>query len=167
MSYLSESQRQAVKTVLDNVIEEFGKDCRLFYQANNVEAPTIRLKPAVSTYADSVMSHGGNIPVHGQGEPLENGANKIAQQTSEVIKMSIDWTPRKYIIPVPTSQLPYGYIQCRGYIGDLPKIQKSINIQVQLPIEPYVTGNYKLLGEATDQFNIIQGIYFIAVLERV
>ncbi len=62
--------------------------------------------------------------------------------------------------------MPYGTIQTKGYLVDLPKIQRADRAVFQPPIQSTLRMTFRLAGEPADVSNIIQGRYCVATWTR-
>lgn len=165
---LDSSQRQALQEGYDSMIAFYGKVCKLIYQPLIVEAGT-STQLADNTYIQGNYWMSGPMRVDQQGVPMAGGQNMKTQESSENITMTIDWYPKDYLNSNITNIAPieFNFIKTRGKIVDLPKIQKCIEMHVQIPLNNYIIGRYRLKSGATDAFSIIQEKYFIASWERI
>ncbi len=163
---LTSYQRQVLKDAFDSVLDLFGKDCKLVYQPKLVDCVGCG-GLANSTYSSNTWLHGGPVRVDQLGCDMCGGTGKKAEEYSENIKLTIAWRPEEFGIVAPSVMKPFGLIQTRGKIADMPKVMSCIELQVQLPIHAYMIGRYKLRGEPGDAFSSIQDKYFIALWDRI
>lgn len=162
---LTQKQRDGLIRVQDDIITKLGKLCKLFYQPKLVDCSNCNL-PAIDDYAGNIWTHGGPLRVDQAGCNFCGGTGKIAQEYTENITLTIDWAPKAFK-NANNVAIPFAFIGTRGYITDLPKIQKCIKLQVALPLQGYIIAEYALQGEAFDANNVIQGRYFIAYWNRI
>lgn len=162
---LSQKLKDAIISVMDDIITEAGKECKLFYQPKLVDCTNCTL-PAIDTYAGNIWSHGGPVRVDQMGCNSCGGSGKIAQEYTDTVTLTIDWKPKEFQMNSNVAK-PYNTIMTRGNWLDLPKIMKSVKMRVALPLSAFVEADYVLRGEPFDAFSIIQGKYFIAIWDRV
>lgn len=162
----NQKQRQAITKLFDNMLDTFGKECRLFYQPQIISCEYC-ISPVNTTNFSGSWTHGGPLPLHTTICPFCKGTKTKTVENTEIIKMVCDWEPKAFKQIADNIRIPYGIITAKGRIVDLPKIKVCSKIQVQIPEFNTLIAEYKLNADPTDQFNIIQGRYFIAVLERI
>lgn len=162
---LSQKLRNGIIQIMDDIITEAGKQCKLFYQPKLVDCTNCNL-PAIDTYAGNIWTHGGPLRIDQAGCNSCGGTGKIAQEYTENVTLTIDWRPKEFQTATNVAN-PYGIIVTRGYWSDVPKIKKSTKMRVALPLAAFVEADYVLRGEPFDAFSIIQGRYFIAIWDRV
>lgn len=164
---LTTGQLNALKEGFDSMIGFFGKECKLFYQPKIIDCPDCSKLVNNSYSQGSFGTHGGPQRIDQMGVCfLCGGSGKRQQEYSENITMSCEWNPKGFINAAGIS-LPTATLRTRGYLFDIIKIKKCIELRLQVPIENYVVGRYKLNSEASDSFNIVQGRYFIAYWDRI
>ena len=148
------------------MLDTFGKECRLFYQPQIISCEYC-VSPANNSNVSGSWTHGGPLPLHGAICPFCKGSKTKAVENTEIIKMVCDWEPKAFKNIAENIRVPFGIITAKGRLTDLPKITICSKIQIQVPDSNILTGEYKLNSAPSDQFNIIQGRYFIVVLERI
>lgn len=165
---LSASQINGIKEIYDSMLSFYGKVCKLIYQPLTIEAGT-SIQLADNTYSQGNYWSQGHLRVDQQGIPMEGAQNTKIQESAEDITMTIDWNPKDYLSSNATniSPIEFNFIKTRGKIVDFPKVQRCIEMHIQLPLENYVVGRYRLKLGATDAFSIIQNKYFIASWQRI
>jgi len=62
--------------------------------------------------------------------------------------------------------MPTGYLETKGYMRDMPKIVKAIEMILAINIQAYRNYRFVLDSEPIDSSNIVQGRYFIARWKR-
>ena len=173
MFEISDEQKAAFKEAFDDILGAslFGKTCKIVYQPKLIDCQCSNL---VTQPNGSHWLHGGPLRIDQQGCSMCGGSGKVAQEYSENIVMSVNWKPvgsTNYDILYSASQanikIPYNIIVTRGFIVDLPKVKRCIQMQIQLPLAAYGLGRYTLRGEPGDSFNAIQDKYFLAVWDRI
>jgi len=159
----NDEQLAGISEFISDMIETFGRPCQLFYQPIFVQNSNDLLL-ADQTYVENVGIHGGPI----QGNQYNEGASgAIASQETETVSLVIDWTVKDNVAYAAQNKLPYAIIKTHGYLGDYNKIQRAIEMQVNLPGGPINMGRYKLLGQGGDIFSIVQNKYFMCYWERI
>ncbi len=163
MPFFNAEQLAGIAEFYTDLIESFGIPCKLIYIHKFVEGST-DLQFADNTFAANVGLHGGPI----QGESYqEGGQNLVAQESSENINLVIDWSLKDGRLFGKTVMQPYDVIRTHGALTDLPKIQRAISMEVNLPGQPITKGLYKILSQGSDIFSIIQGKHFNCYWERI
>lgn len=168
---LDDEQEAAFTEAFGSLLTFFAKTCKLIYQPKIIDCDSCTT--LVSDVANSHWQHGGPLRIDQQGIcQLCGGTGKKTQEVSENISMSVAWQPKDFIGGyfkgvAPGVVMPKGVIQTRARIEDLPKIQKCIEMHLQVEIENYVLGKYRLLREGTDQFGIIKHKWIICFWDRI
>jgi hypothetical protein len=163
MSFFNDAQLSRIRQFYDNLIESFGVSCKLIYHSKFI-ASTSNLQLADSTYISNTGLHGGPI---GSTSHEKGGQNLIAEESSEDIIMVVDWTIKDKKIFGKNINLPHAIIKTRGFLEDLPKLQKCVEMQINLPNQPITVGSYRILGEGDDIFSISKNRYFFCYWERI
>jgi hypothetical protein len=166
---LDQDVRAVVQTVFDDMICEFGKDCRIVYPPRWIACANC-IFDQQKALSSNRWKTGGPMPFpSGATCPLCNGKGRAAEEVSEVLHLLCSWQEKRFAKTVPNLtevRLPYGLLSTKGYLVDMPKLQRCDHLIVQIPIEAYGVGQYHLIGEPGDRNNIIQGRYCVALWER-
>lgn len=158
---------QIYSDALDDMFDLRAKNCRLIYKPKMENCSNCVADP-IGKKSSNRYLHGGPIPFpNGSICPLCNGTSKKAIAQEENIRLAIEWSPARFVKPLPNLVIPDGSIQTKGYVSDIPKIKRSIEMVAQTPMEPYIRYKFKLLGEPVDIFNILQNKFFYCLWERV
>lgn len=64
-------------------------------------------------------------------------------------------------------QVPFSFIQLKGFLTDVPKIMRADYFVVETGIEGLIRQKYRRWDEPMDRSNIIQGVYFNVTLKRI
>lgn len=165
---ISSDVRATLQTAFDDLVTEFGKDCELYYPPRMNRCVNCVFDP-VGNKSSNRWLNGGPMRFTSGICPMCNGQGRRAEEVTEVIKMSLIWEPKNFIIPVPNVDIrvPFGVIQSRGYIKDIGKIQRASYVVMELPVSPAIRQRYTLRGEPGTPFSIVQARYFVATWERV
>lgn len=164
-----------IKSVIQDALDDLlanesagglGKTCRLVYPPRYIRCDNCVLSPH-SPDGVGRYRHGGPMPFTGRC-PLCNGEGKKADEQGEDVTLLCNWEPRKFVTPIRNLDLkvPFGFVETKGYMADLPKVLKCDHMVFQVPVTPIIRQKYKLVGDPGDRSNIIQGRYFIALWER-
>jgi hypothetical protein len=167
MSILNSVQIQAMQAITDAMLDDWSKTCKIWYPPI-LEDCTECLNPVDTTYINSVGLHGGPIA---NLCPFCGGTNKRQKEVTDTIQLEVDYTNllnrQGYVIEAPAINRPIDTITVKGYLTELPKLQRSIEIQLNTGAFPHVNGRYVLLADGTEPFTIVAGRYFLASLKRV
>jgi hypothetical protein len=163
-----------VSQILVDMLEQHGKACRLHYLPKMVDCAECSGRVAIGKQTKNVWKHGGPSPMSANVCSSCGGNGKRAQEVTENIKLVVDFNSKenwfgynKALPKNPTVTLPYGIIQTRGYIYDLPKVLKCVEMELQLPLQGIVYARYKLLNSPTDYYGVVQDKFFVGTWERI
>lgn len=165
---LDTATKAVIQQGLDDLITELGKDCLIVYPPLRVNCVNC-VKDPIGNKSSNVWKTGGPLPFPNGGIcPMCNGSFTVAKENSETLHLLCAWEPRNFFYPIRNLDLkvPFGTIQTKGYMSDLPKIKRANYLVFELPIVPIIRQTYVLSGEPGDQSNIIQNRYFVATWER-
>jgi hypothetical protein len=163
---ISEGVRTIARNVLDDLLDQLGKNCKLVY-APAQEPCADCLAPAGGP-AGATWVTGGPAPLPGAGLcPACGGTGLRAVESSETIKMQVANRPAKFWVPAPANvQVPAGTIQTKAYLTDLPKIRRAEEMVLQPELAPLIAWRYRRDGEPVDAGNIVQGRYCYTLWQR-
>jgi hypothetical protein len=166
---LDADTKSVITQALDDLITELGKPCRLEYPPKWAPCVNCVYDPIGNKSSNRWLSGGPMQFPNGQTCPMCNGVGQLATAVTEVITFLCAWEPRKFWFPIPNLQIrsPYSIVQTKGFLKDLPKIERANFLYFQTPIEGIARKKYKLFKEPGDPSNIIQNRYFVASWERV
>ncbi len=166
---LDEATRATITQALDDIISEFGKQCRLVYLPRWQHCDNCVFDPIGQKSANRFRT-GGPLPFpNGTTCPLCNGTGgHRSGEASEVVQLKVEWEPRKFWYPVPGLDIRVNHSVCqsKGLVDVLPKVQQCDHMVVQLPIQGTIEARFRLLGQPIMPGNIIQGRYFVATWEQ-
>ena len=170
MAIFSSQQLNAIQSFRDNALKSLSTVCKIWYVSEWITCPNPECLPVGNLPSmTNIGIHGGPLPTLC---PLCAGNGKIQQEVTDTINLEINWIVRLYgqkqKIDAPNTRLPYDYIEVKGFLSDLPKLQKMVELQAIVGDFPVTNARYRLdSGDGFDSFNIIQGRYFMAILERI
>lgn len=166
---LTPAIKAIAQAAIDDLINQLGKTCRLYYPPRQVQCNNCIFNP-VGSKSSGVYLDGGPSPFPpGSLCPLCSGKGTISSQTTDLITMLCAWSPKDFFVPTNRSQaivVPEGRIQTKGFAEDLPKIMQAAYMLIETDIEPRLRCKFKRAGDPIDQSNIIQGRYFVMQWDR-
>ena len=154
------------KQGLDDIIEEFGKPCRLVYPPLEEECTNCEYDPHGNKSANRWIT-GGPMPfTAGTPCPMCGGQGKKFVEQYDDVKMVVEWSIKNFVSLPGEIRLPYGAIQTFSYITLLPNILQAQYLIAQTNVAHMRQYRFKLLGEPADVGNIVQDRYLYANWER-
>jgi hypothetical protein len=170
---------QAASDGFDDLIDYFGKPCKMIYASAQQTCPNCIVNPETG---DSTNKYNGTGPEpfpDGQICPICEGKGKItAGGGYDIIQMSLDWNPRTWF-EAPWIHLTQGdtgagpsplrvsgaAVQSKGYMTDLPKVLAAESAILDIN-DQYFTNNFTLLGEPWSPGSIVKERYFYALWQK-
>lgn len=165
---LDAGTRSTITDALDDIITEFGRPCRLVYPPR-MEACSNCLPLASNKASSNTWKTGGPIPFDkGTICPVCGGSYMRAIEASENIRLKLEWDIKRFQIPVKNMDIrkPYSVVEVKGYVSQIPLLQRCDHIVLDTPMEPSIRYKFKVASEPIMPGNIIQQRYFICLLER-
>jgi hypothetical protein len=159
--------RQIAQDAIDDLLDQLGKACRLYYPPRLVPCGNCIYDP-IGHKSSNRWIDGGPVPF-GAGSvcPLCSGEGRCAQEVTETITMLVASAPAHFWVKGPAGvEVPAGTIQTKAYLKDLPKILMARSMVLQPELEAIIRWRYALDGEPVDAGNIIQGRYVICQWKR-
>jgi hypothetical protein len=170
MSYLIEIDQDTLDMAeigFTEMLEMLGKNCLLFYPSKWTQCINC-IWDNIGQKSSNRYRSGGPAPFQIGNCPMCSGVGKLQNEEHATIKMTIDWRPKNFDIFGPNIRLPSGGIVTRGYITDLPKVEKCDKMMIVNPgMQSYGHYSFKLAGEVVEPFQIIQNKFFAALWQRV
>jgi hypothetical protein len=169
-----DSIKPIAQDAIDTLILQLGKPCRLIYPPVLKACPQGCPLPAGGKQATDVWRTGGSVrPGNLSVCPLCGGSGQLATEASEVITLLCNFNPKEWFLNNQIGQdtnlavrVPDGHCLTKGFLTDLPKIQRCTSAVLAMNVEPYIRYNYQLDSEPLDTSNILQGRYFQAMWKR-
>ena len=134
---------------IDSLIENLGG-----------RSPSTLIYPAIKTPCENctqnyfggsstnVYKTGGPFPFSDGFCPLCGGKGFKESENSESVKLIVYWEPKNWVkLPGISFDVPDTTIQTKGYMKDLPKIERAIELRVSRTIEGFGTWRFKRKGE--------------------
>jgi hypothetical protein len=151
----------------NQMLETFGRTCRLIYPARFVECTNCIYDP-IGKKSSNRWRNGGPMPFHSGVCPLCNAQGRRATENYDDITMTVNWVPGRYLRPTENIRVDIGsVIETRGYIADLNKVKSCQDMIVIGEVEPYGKYRFKLDGEPISTFQFVKGKYFNAKWIRI
>ena len=133
---------------VNTIIEFFGKTCVVVYEPSIIDCPNC-LNDIFTGSSANRYTPGGPIPfADGTVCPFCRGAGTIPQEQTENIKLRVYGNPKDWINVMPSNiEWPDGTIQTWGYIRDMPKLQRCVELRRHIGIAGYGYMRYRRAGE--------------------
>lgn len=167
---LDADTRATMQGAFDDLIGIAGKPCLIVYPPRWNLCGNCIFDP-MKQLSSNRWKTGGPMPFPaGAPCPLCSGKGRRADEVSETITMICTWVPKPWYNKGPQVdelRIPYGLLQTKGFLTDLPRIQKCDHLQVELPIQGVLVANYKLVAQPGDLHHFIQGRYCVAKWEMM
>lgn len=143
-----------------------SQPCKLVYQPISSECPNCYLDPSTGR-SSGVYKSGGPEPFQNLTTcPYCAGEGTSEVASSEEIRLRVYWRMADWIkIGIPVD-VPQATVQVIGYMTDLPKLERAVEIVVVNDMAGYREWKCKRKGEAVPH-GIGQDRYFIQFLERI
>lgn len=161
---LDDNIKSLAAQIFDDVITEFQKPCLVVYPPKMIPCTQCRLDP-VGNKSSGFWKDGTRI----RGVCPYCGGNYFkAEEVSETVNFLTEVEPKqfeKFPFSVPIRDAG-GLLQIKGFMEDLPKVQKCEYIIHDLNMRPFIEQRYRMYGEPISPSNIVQNRYFICLFER-
>lgn len=153
----------------DDILNK-GSPCVLIYHGNMEPCVNCVYDPIGKKSAGRFRDGGPLSFAEGTICPVCGGGGIRMTETTDTIKMTIDYnlTGESKKFKRVTSAIVFSEtaIRTRGFITDLPKIQKCSEMVIADTNSPYYNWKYKLISEPVDDFVFVRNKYFSAYWER-
>lgn len=161
---LTDEEKGIMSDAIDDMIANWGKDCKLIYPARQAPCNNCNLvqTPGGGFRSLNTYKPGGPVPFRdGTLCPVCGGkALRTLPEVTEVIKLLCRWNPSQFILLAGNIQVPFSVVETEGYLSDWPKVQQARVIILELPIQPIIRARFELAGEGVDVNSIVQGKTF-------
>jgi hypothetical protein len=147
----------------DMFINTLGVNCRINYVPTREECE--------NCVFDTFSNKSSNVYKSGGPQPFDiicpycDGVGYKETEYFENIKLRVNWQRKNFLKFAPLVNIPDNSVQIIGFLYDLPKIQKAINIVINTGQEGYGSFAYTLLGEPVTH-GFLNNRYFLAFLTR-
>lgn len=150
----------------NSLIINLGRTCRMFYNPKII--PCINcVYDSINRKSSGVYLSGGPYPFPmGSQCPVCYGKGTITEDAYEDVTLLIQEDVKQFQ-KIGNLNFPNGSIQTKGFIADLPKIQRCDYMLKHVDLSSVLPQKYKLYGEPLCPGNIVQSKYFVCLWERI
>jgi hypothetical protein len=164
---------QTAVDAFDDMIDTFGKNCKLIYKSKETICPNCIVDPKTGRSTGRPKPNPIIPFTVGTTCPICDGRGKlVGTEGYSIVKMSINWNPREWITMWPQAanadsivRLAGGVATSRGYITDLPKILRADSVVLDID-NNFMNNHFVLSGEPISPGNIVKNRYFTALWKR-
>lgn len=158
-----------VQAALDDLITEFGKNCRLVYPPKSIDCTNCDLVIAGAMKVNRWKTGGPMQFPAGAPCPLCGGQGKIQQEVSEILQMSCDFEPKGFFRPVDgvNIRIKNATLATKCYLVDAPKLKRCDHMIYQVETEGISRSKFQLASDPVDISSIVKGRYAVAYWEQV
>ena len=157
--------KTAISDCLDDLITLMGQTIVLQYPPKKGFCPNC-LFSGIDNRSTNRYKSGGPMPFQVGTCPLCNGTGYRDEAQSEAIQVLVAWTPKNFFIQPTNIALPDCDIQTKGYVSDVPKIMRCVEMKV-MGLDGYVHQRFTRTGEPNDINNIVQGRFAVTKWKRL
>jgi hypothetical protein len=143
------------------MFDTFKKTCRIYYPPIIITC-TSCLTTAINNYQGNVSVAGGTLNSLGLCDYC-GGTGKIEREVYDDVDLLCNWTPQKFKELFPNLNVPDNSLITKAKVADVLKIRRCTYMVIQTPIESIINSKYKLAGEGSDQYCIIQNEWFFQI----
>lgn len=145
--------------------------CILVYPPRRTECPNCIVNPLTESSSGRYKAGGPIVFAHGQVCPYCQGNGFTNTETTETIKLLIDWEPKPYINilknPDNTSiLLPGSIIKVQGEIANINKIRQCVEIRIHQAVSNLGYWRYEIEGEPIP-YGLNHNNFFSCMLNRI
>lgn len=159
--------KSTIQDALDDLITEFGRECRLVYPAVWAACPNC-MYDAIGQKSTNRWRTGGPMPfANGTTCPICTGTGKKASEETDTVTLKLEWEPSKFWYPVPGADIrvPGSICQTKGYVSDLPKVLRCDHVILDVNLQPVISTTFRMIKTPISPGNIIQDRYFVCTWE--
>jgi hypothetical protein len=161
---LDSDTKSVIQDALDDLITEFGKDCRLVYPARMVACSNCVTSPIGGMPSNRWKTGGPLFFPAGSTCPLCNGNGRRAEEQSEVLHLLCAYDSKGFAYPVSGVNLrvPSSKLRTKCMLVDAPKLLRCDHLIFDIAAEGVNRLKFKLASNPVDESNIIQRRYATA-----
>lgn len=163
---ITDDIRNIASKAIDDLIDQLGKRCRLVYPPTYTLCPNC-IFDSIGNKSSNHYKHGGPVSFDSGICPMCNGVGREATFPTEIINLLCAWTPKEWFILPENLRIPDGDLQTKGYLADLPKIKRCVEMVMEVANEAYGHWRFKLAGDPIEPGNIVQGRYCVCLWKRI
>lgn len=151
-----------------DLINGFGKDCQLVF-------PGSPMQPCNNCVLDSFTKKSTNVYLTGGPQPFMQGTlcpvcggkgMRQAPAVTQTIRMIVRWNPSDFKVLPGNIEMPFGEIETEGLMVNLPLVQQSRVMYVDLPVMPVIRARYELSGQPADVHELSPNTTFVVHWKR-
>lgn len=157
-----------ITAALDDLIEEFGKDCMLVYPPRWVECANC--VPGLGGQPSNRWKTGGPLPFPaGSVCPLCGGQGRRAEEETELVHVSCEWNPREFqfLFPNVNVRAPFSTLKTKSFLSLAPKLSRCDHLRMQVPVDGITLRKFQLASQPGDVSSIVQDRYCVAYWKQV
>lgn len=150
----------------DFITDNFGVNCRLSYQALQVECPNC-IVDLIGHKSSNLYKSGGPQPFNdGMICPYCNGEGFRLDTPEEVVKVRVYWTKKEWLKLGDNVNIPDGSVQVIGFMTDMPKFKRANHCHI---LSDQIGANdYKFaLSAEVFPWGFKKNRYFVGYLTRI
>lgn len=133
--------------IADSFVTDFGRPCRLIYPSLQQPCQNCITDP-ISHRSSNVYKTGGPSPFpQGSICPWCNGVGYFVTESSDNVTLRVYWKPKDFQRLGISLEKADSIIRVRGFLSDLPKLQRCQYLEVDSSIENYGVSRFKRFGE--------------------
>lgn len=170
---ITDEIRNIARDAFDDMINQLGRSCTLHYNPVWEDCPNCEFDFNTQRSANRWITGGPMKFPSGSICPMCGGEGQFKAETpTEEITMSVESDPKEWLrLGLEQLVMPDGTIFTKGFIKDLPKVNRSVFMTVdsqdgQPKTKLLAKYEYELLSEPVDVSSIVQGRYFVALWKR-
>lgn len=166
---LEEATLKIVRDALDDLITEFGKNCRLVYPPKSIDCQNCSIALVGSLQVNRWKTGGPSPFPNGAPCPICNGRGKIEQEVSEILELLCTYEPKGFLRPVEgvNIRLKNATLRTKCFLTDAPKLKRCDHIIYQVDTEGIVRNKFRLASDPVDVSSIVKGRYAVAYWEQI
>lgn len=154
-----------IRTALDDLVTEMGKNCLLVYPPTSVTCDNCQSIPMPGNRVTYHWKTGGPIRFPNGGVcPACNGQGYRAEEDSETIRLLCAYKADGFLRPAPgvDVRVPNATLRVRCYLTESPKLNRADHLVYQVDASPYSLAKFRMTSKPVDESNIVQGRYAVS-----
>lgn len=158
-------------TVSDMLDSQMAPSCILVYPPRRTECPNCIVNPLTGSSSNRYKGGGPISFQSGQICPYCQGNGFTDTETTETIRLLIDWEPKLHpdimkAVNDSSVQYPGGLIKVQGDISILNKIRQCIEIRIHSAVSNFGYWRYEREGEPIP-YGLNHNNFFSCLLKRI
>lgn len=158
--------RKVAEDAISDMIDQLGKECLLLYPSVEQPCPNCIYDPTTKR-STGIYKTGGPTPFQNKTIcPVCRGNGRLPYESATTVTLLCQWNPRQYQNLGGNVQAPYSIVRTKGFLSDLPKVQRAKRMIIELPVTPLIRATFDLASEPVDAGNIVPGKFFTCIWKR-